>query len=128
MSIEMRVSERVGTIVLARPPVNALSYDMIRQLIAALSKMDADPDVRAVVLTGQGKCFSAGVDLKEQLHALESGGDGPASIGADLYRALLSGKKPTIAAVNGPALGAGLGIAASSCILVASESAVFGIP
>ena len=128
MNIERNVSEHIGTIVLARPPVNALSYEMIRELIEALAAMDANPDVRAVVLTGQGRCFSAGVDLKEQLHALDTGGVGPASLGAELYHALLHGKKPTIAAINGPALGAGLGIAASCCILTASENAVFGIP
>ena len=102
MSIELSVSEHVGTIVLARPPVNALSYEMIRELIESLSAMDSNPDVRAVVLTGKEKCFSAGVDLKEQLHALESGGAGPISIGAELYRALLYGRKPTIAPRHGP--------------------------
>jgi enoyl-CoA hydratase len=128
MTIETHRSDGIGTITLARPPVNALTYGMIRELVAALSAMDADPDVRVVVLTGQGKCFSAGVDLKEQLHALETGEDGPISIGVDLYRALLHGKKPIIAAINGPALGAGLGMAASCNILVASKNAVFGIP
>ena len=128
MNIELSISEHVGTIVLARPPVNALSCEMIQELIEALSTMDANPDVRAVVLTGQGRCFSAGIDLKEQLHALETGSAGPASLGAELYHALLHGKKPTIAAINGPALGAGLGIAALCCILTASENAVFGIP
>jgi enoyl-CoA hydratase len=128
MNIELSVSEHIGTIVLARPPVNALSLEMVRELIESLSAMDSNPDVRAVVLTGRGRCFSAGIDLKEQLHALKTGGIGPASIGADLYRALLNGKKPTVAAVNGPALGAGLGIAASCCILTASENAMFGIP
>ena len=128
MNIEFGVSEHIGTVVLARPPVNALSYEMIQELIEALSAMDANPNVRAVVLTGHGRCFSAGVDLKEQLHALETSVAGPASLGAKLYQALLHGKKPTIAAINGPALGAGLGVAASCCILTASENAVFGLP
>lgn len=128
MSIETQISEGVGVITLARPPVNALTTDMMRELIAALSAMDADPDVRAVILTGKGKCFSAGVDLKQQLHALETETEGPISIGVDMYRAFLEGRKPTIAAVNGPALGGGLGMAASCCILVASDTAIFGIP
>lgn len=128
MTIEQSVSAQIGTITLARPPVNALSYEMIRDLIAALQAMDAHPDVRAIVLTGKGRCFSAGVDLKQQLHALETDGVGPIALGAELYQALLGGRKPTIAAINGAALGAGLGIAASCCILVASENAVFGLP
>ncbi len=128
MNIEVSIEGTVGVVALARPPVNALSRAMIAELIAALQAMDADARVRAVVLTGKGRCFSAGVDLKEQLHALETGGDGPIDIGVDLYRALLYGRKPTIAAINGPALGAGLGMAASCCILAASETATFGIP
>jgi enoyl-CoA hydratase/carnithine racemase len=72
MNIEQHISGHIGTIVLARPPVNALSREMIVELIGALSAMDANPDVRAVILTGRGRCFSAGVDLKQQLAALES--------------------------------------------------------
>lgn len=128
MNIELSVSEHIGTIIFARPPVNALSYAMILEFIEALSAMDANPEVRAVVITGQGRCFSAGIDLKEQLQALETGHAGPASLGAELYRSLLFGKKPIVAAINGPALGAGLGIAASCCILTASKNAVFGLP
>lgn len=128
MTIEQHISDHVGTIILARPPVNALNAEMMRALIAALADMDANADVRAIIITGKGRCFSAGVDLKEHLHALESDGDGPIALGAELYQALLGGRKPTIAAINGAALGAGLGIAASCCILVASEKAVFGLP
>jgi len=128
MHIKTNCDGNVGTIVLARPPVNALTVEMMQELIAALRAMDADPDVRVVILTGEGRCFSAGVDLKQQLHALETGAGGPISVGADMYDALLNGKKPTIAAVNGPALGGGLGMAASCCMIVASEAAVFGIP
>lgn len=128
MHIETTIADGVGVVALARPPVNALTCAMMTELIAALKAMDADARVRAVVLTGRGRCFSAGVDLKEQLHALETGGAGPIDIGVDLYRALLYGKKPTVAAINGHALGAGLGMAASCCILVASEDATFGIP
>ncbi len=128
MTIETQRADGIGTITLARPPVNALTYEMMQELIAALGDMDRDPDVRVVVLTGQGKCFSAGVDLKQQLQALETETDGPISLGVDMYRALLEGRKPTIAAVNGPALGGGLGMAASCCIIAASETATFGIP
>ncbi len=128
MNIRTHRAQGVGTIVLARAPVNALTVEMMQELIASLKAMDADPDVRVVILTGEGRCFSAGVDLKQQLQALESGDGGPISIGADMYDTLLNGRKPTIAAVNGPALGGGLGMAASCCMIVASETAVFGIP
>ena len=126
--ITLHVAHHVATITLDRPPVNALSHAMMQALIDALRRADADDNVRAVVLTGAGRCFCAGIDLKEQLAALEAGRPGPASLGPALYDALLNGRKPTIAAINGPALGAGVGISASCCILVASETARFGLP
>jgi enoyl-CoA hydratase len=126
--IDLDVDGHVATITLNRPPVNALSFAMMQALIEALRTVDARDDVRAVVLTGAGRCFSAGVDLKEQLQALEAGRPGPASVGPAMYDALLNGRKPTIAAINGPALGAGVGISASCCILVASETARYGLP
>ena len=128
MTIETQISEGVGVVTLARPPVNALDVETVRDLTSALGAMDADPQVRVVILTGKGKCFSAGVDLKRHLQALETNTAGPVSIGVDMYRAFLEGRKQTIAAVNGAALGAGLGMAASCCIIVASENAIFGIP
>lgn len=126
--IDLSVAEHVATITLSRPPVNALTLGMMQELVEALKAADADDEVRAVILTGQGRCFSAGVDLREQLAALESGTPGPTSVGLDMYDALLNSRKPSIAAINGPALGAGLGIASSCCILVASENAYVGIP
>ncbi|CEG50970.1 Enoyl-CoA hydratase [Stutzerimonas xanthomarina] len=105
-----------------------MSVPILKELISALTALDADDKVHAVILTGSGRCFSAGVDLKEQLAALEADTPGPASVGAELYTALLYSTKPIIVAINGPALGAGLGIAASCCILVASEKARVGIP
>lgn len=126
--ILLSVQNHIATITLNRPPVNALSLSMMTAFVEALKAVDSDDSVRVVIITGSGRCFSAGVDLKEQLAALESGEPGPASVGARMYDALLHGRKPTIAAINGPALGAGLGIAASCCILVASENTRVGIP
>lgn len=126
--ILLSIQNHIATITLNRPPVNALSLSMITAFVEALEAVDADDSVRAVIITGSGRCFSAGVDLKEQLAALESGDPGPASMGTRMYGALLHGRKPTIAAINGPALGAGLGIAASCCILVASANTRVGIP
>lgn len=122
------VRNHIATITLNRPPVNALSLSMMTAFVDALEEADRNDEVRAAIITGSGRCFSAGVDLKEQLSALESDQPGPASMGARMYDALLNGRKPTVAALNGPALGAGLGIAASCCILVASDNTRVGIP
>lgn len=126
--IRFEVAEGVATITLDRPPVNALSAGMMRALIEALREADRRDDVRAVILTGAGRCFSAGLDLKEQLAAIDAGRPGPARLGAAMYDALLNGRKPTVAAINGPALGAGVGMSASCCILVAAQEARFGLP
>ena len=122
------VRNHIATITLNRPPVNALSLSMMTAFVDALEEADRNDEVRAAIITGRGRCFSAGVDLKEQLSALESDQPGPASMGARMYDALLNGRKPTVAALNGPALGAGLGIVASCCILVASDNTRVGIP
>jgi enoyl-CoA hydratase/carnithine racemase len=118
----------VATIVLDRPPVNALDAPMMQALLAALHEVEHTPAIRVAILTGSGPCFSAGVDLKAQLAALQQGAGGPMDLGVVLYEALLKGSKPLIAAVNGHALGAGLGMAASCNILVAAEGAQFGLP
>jgi enoyl-CoA hydratase/carnithine racemase len=118
----------IATIVLDRPPVNALDTDTMRALIAAIRQIESADAIRAAILTGAGRCFSAGVDLSAQLAALEEGVPGPMDLGVQLYEALLDGTKPLIAAVNGAALGAGLGIAASCNILVAAQGAEFGLP
>jgi enoyl-CoA hydratase len=126
--VRLEVAGAIATIVLARPPVNALDVPMLQALIAALQQVDESPDIRAAILTGEGRCFSAGVDLKAQLAALEAGEAGPMDLGVALYDALLHGRKPLIAAINGHALGAGLGMAASCNILVAAEGVQFGLP
>ena len=127
-SIRLEQADSIATIVLGRPPVNALDAPMMRSLIDALRHVHASPDIRVAILTGEGRCFSAGVDLKAQLAALEAGGAGPMDLGVELYETMLLGSKPLIAAVNGHALGAGLGMAASCNILVAAQGAEFGLP
>jgi enoyl-CoA hydratase/carnithine racemase len=127
-SIRLEQADSIATIVLSRPPVNALDAPMMRSLIDALRQVYASPDIRVAILTGEGRCFSAGVDLKAQLAALEGGGSGPMDLGVELYDTMLQGTKPLIAAVNGHALGAGLGMAASCNILVAAQGAEFGLP
>ncbi len=126
--VELACSDGIATVTLNRPPVNALTAAMMRELIDALAWVDGHDEARVAILTGRGKCFCAGVDLKEQLAALETGSTGPLDVGVAMYEALLGAKKPLIAAINGPALGAGVGLSASCNILVASDTAVMGLP
>lgn len=126
--IHLEVDGPVATLVLDRPPVNAISAAMAGELIAARAQIDRDDLIRVAIITGAGRCFSAGVDLKEQLAALEAGDTEVTNFGPRFYDALLNGRKPLIAALNGHALGAGVGIAASCNILVAAEGVEIGLP
>lgn len=127
-TVQLDCQGPVATLRLCRPPVNALDAPTMRALIEAVREAGRAPDIRAVILTGEGRCFSAGVDLKAQLAALESGQPGPMDLGVELYDTLLHSPKPLIAAIHGLALGAGLGIAASCNMLVAAEGTEFGLP
>lgn len=108
---------------------NALSPDVVRGLMAALDRAEADPEARVVVLTGAGeKAFCAGGDLG----AMGDGGflamhEGRRAYGL-LLRRLQDVRKPTVARVNGHALAGGLGLVLACDLAVAAEHAEFGTP
>lgn len=117
-------------IVLNRPEKqNAISPQMTRDLIAALKQADSDPAVRVVVLTGAGeKAFCAGGDLgSEKQPGPVERHQGHREF-ADLARTLVGLSKPTVARVNGHAMGGGFGIAAGCDITVAAADAMLGTP
>jgi 2-(1,2-epoxy-1,2-dihydrophenyl)acetyl-CoA isomerase len=116
-------------IVLNRPDrMNALSLALARDLLAALREAASDDTVRAVELTGAGRAFSSGADLKDA-----ASGDGRTMDTDDIlinwYHPIVTTiremPKPVISAVNGPAAGAGLSLALAADLVVAKESAYF---
>jgi 2-(1,2-epoxy-1,2-dihydrophenyl)acetyl-CoA isomerase len=116
-------------IVLNRPErMNALSAALSRDLLAALRDAAADDTVRAVELTGAGKAFSSGADLKEASGG-DAGGMDTDDILINWYHPIVTTiremPKPVISAVNGPAAGAGLSLALAADLVVAKESAYF---
>jgi 2-(1,2-epoxy-1,2-dihydrophenyl)acetyl-CoA isomerase len=123
--VETQLDEGVMTITLNRPDVlNAFDQAMQDGFRAAL-KGARDPEVRAVVLTGAGRGFCVGQDLKE---FREGAGDLGGRLRSTYNRnviALRSLEKPVIAAVNGPAAGAGLALAAACDVRLAADSATF---
>jgi methylglutaconyl-CoA hydratase len=107
---------------------NAFDEILIAEMTAACIALDADDDVRVVVLSGRGKSFSAGADLNWMKRAANNGIDdnlNDARALARMLRTLAEMKKPTIARVQGAALGGGMGLASACDIAVASTKAVF---
>jgi methylglutaconyl-CoA hydratase len=117
------VRQTAAWITLNRPDArNALSAELVDELYGHLLAANADPAVRAIVITGAGKAFCAGADLKRRR-------DSPAGSANITYDTVLStmwnGDKPIIAAVNGYAFAGGLGLVAASDVVITSASAVF---
>lgn len=109
--------------------LNALNGDTLRELWQALSQASKDPEVRVLILTGEGeKAFIAGADITEMKDKSPSDGTAFAQLGHEVGRLLETMPKPTIAAVNGFALGGGTEMAIACDFIVARENAVFGQP
>jgi len=121
---QSRPAEGVVLIEIDNPPANALGSAMRARMVALLNELEADHSVRAVVLTGRGKTFCTGDDLRE---AAASGRVTPQAV-AD-FNAMLDRletfRAPVIAAVNGHCVGGGLEVALASDIRLASTRAIF---
>lgn len=132
-SLEVERDAGVVTVTLNRPPVNAVNVQMQLDLIDAFTRLSEDRDVRAVVLAGAGeRAFCGGIDLKD-LDSGVSGGDSLKSTTNPGWRwrhtqhVIRYCAVPVIAAVEKPAIGAGLGLVGVSDVIVASTGASFGL-
>ena len=117
--------ETFAVITLNRPPANAISAELMKELNAALSDLEADPSVRSVIITGAGeRIFCAGADLGSAF----SGPDVASFIrfGNSVVRRIERFPKPVVAAVNGHALGGGCEIAMGCHIRILKETARMG--
>ena len=124
--IRVDVRDFVATITIDRPHVrNAIDLPTAMALERAIDEAEQSDDVRVIVLAATGQVFSAGMDLK----ALTATGDRPITQRRGAFGiAALPPEKPTVAAVQGKALGGGLEIALTADVIVASEDAEFGLP
>ena len=132
MSYETLAIERrgaVATLWMDRPAVfNAFNEQLIAELAAACAELDADASVRVVVLAGRGKHFSAGADLnwmRRAADSTEAENLADSRKFAAMLRALSGLSKPTIARVQGAALGGGTGLAAACDMAIAADDASF---
>ena len=134
MTVTVKVNHPSGTIILNRPDKrNALTRQMIEELVQALDDLHQERKVRAVILTGAGTAFCSGMDLAEMqetagqpdaMHKWQS----DAVQYRELIDKMLQFPKPIIAAVNGPAMAGGAGLALASDIVLAAPEARFGLP
>ena len=127
--VRRETTGHIALVTLDRPDVlNALSAELVAQLTAALRDVDADPEVRAIVLTGSDRAFCAGGDIS-QIDAIEARGvisrDGFAR---EPFETMNTLRAPIIAAVRGLAVGGGCELAMACDIIVAGASARFGLP
>lgn len=120
----------IATVTLARPPVNAQNRRMREEIIWLFDSLSDRDDVRVVILTGEGKTFSAGADIKERRDLVKQPGDYIAHnrVVREAFLAIADCAKPVICAVNGAAIGAGFALMLYSDIMLASENAWFKMP
>jgi 2-(1,2-epoxy-1,2-dihydrophenyl)acetyl-CoA isomerase len=133
-TIQLEVKDGVAELTLNRPErLNAWNQQFGEELRSAITDDASDSSVRAVLITGAGRGFSSGADLKDMLEQRASGEPAP-DVGdmlRDRYHPIITGirelPKPVIAAVNGPAVGIGCSLALACDLVWAAESAIFGL-
>lgn len=132
--IQYEVADHVATITLSRPEkMNAFTNTMMREVIAAFDAVDADDEVRAVIVTGAGRAFCAGADLSMGGKTFAAGGSDvqtrvgvPRDGGGLVTLRIFDCTKPVIGAINGAAVGVGATMTLPMDIRLASDSARFG--
>ena len=121
--------DKILTLTLNNPErLNILNIEMLEAIEVAFKEVENRDDIRVVVLTGEGKAFAAGADIKLMSQKDVKGAWEWALFGQHVFNTIESSSKPVIAAVNGYALGGGMELAMACDIVIASEKAVFGQP
>ncbi len=123
--IKLLTENGVGTLVLNRPPLNVMNIAMMEEISAALEVLKESPTTRVLVIRAEGKAFSAGVDIAD--HTADRV-DGMMKEFHRMFEVLLAFRVPSVAVVDGAALGGGCELAISCDMVIASERAKFGQP
>ena len=128
-TIRYEKKDNIALVTIDRPEaLNALNSTVIAELEQVVTALENDSTIRAMILTGEGRSFVAGADIGEQYPLDLDGGRRWGQRGSALFRRMEKLEFPTIAAVNGFALGGGCELAMSCDIILASEKAKFGQP
>lgn len=122
---KVEIADHIATVVIDRPPVNAQNRQFREEIVSIFDRLGDSPDIRAIILTGAGKTFSAGADLRERpgLADVEGAYAAHNRLVRASFDAVMNCGKPVIAAVNGAAIGAGCVLVTCCDILIASTDA-----
>ncbi|MGP4067537.1 enoyl-CoA hydratase [Halobacillus sp. B29] len=128
-TLTLQVKEQVAEITIQSPPANALSSTILQDLSEEMDRIEQDESIKAILLKGEGKFFSAGADIKE-FTSLQGASDyeGLSSKGQDLFNRIENFHIPVIAAIHGAALGGGLELAMACHIRYVADEAKIGLP
>lgn len=128
--IKLTDKDSIATITIDAPPANTLSSACIKELRSAVKEMNDSEHIHAIIITGKGRFFAAGADIKEFVPALGDDAQGLAlsKAGQALCDEVEKCHKPVIAAINGPALGGGFELALACHFRIASDDAIVGLP
>jgi len=127
--LKLEVTNKIALITISRPQaLNALNSDFFAEMDEMLNQISADKEVRAIIITGEGKAFVAGADIAEMSNMNSEQGKAFSKKGQDVFERFGNMDIPVIAAVNGFALGGGCELAMSCDIRIASTFAKFGQP
>lgn len=127
-NLKLTVEDRVAYLSIDRPPANALDSVIMTNLGKALDQLEADEQVKVIVITGEGRFFIAGADIKEFPHLSETDAANLSVAGQRLFDRMQKFPKPIIAAINGACLGAGLELAMACHIRLVAQEAKLGLP
>jgi cyclohexa-1,5-dienecarbonyl-CoA hydratase len=123
--LRVNIRDSIGEIIFDRPPLNVLNIEMMKEINVALKELSTDPDLKLITFKGEGKAFSAGVDVAE--HTQEKVNE-MIDVFHRIFHHLNELNLPTVALVNGAALGGGCEVAIFCDIVLASSRAEFGQP
>ncbi|QRG69287.1 enoyl-CoA hydratase [Brevibacillus choshinensis] len=124
----VQITGRVAVATITNPPANALGKPVLAQLSELLDQWENDEKIKAIVLTGEGRFFIAGADIKEFTELQSADAEAMAKYGQALFDRLENFPKPIIAAINGACLGGGLELAMACHIRLAAQEAKLGLP
>jgi len=127
--VHLEVKDHIAVVTLDSPPVNAVAAQAYVELTEIFDSLHEHPEARVAVLTGAGtKAFCAGADIKARVAGKTAPRADHGRTAREAFNSIYECAVPVIGAINGPALGAGIGLSASCDYLIASEKAYFALP